>query len=72
MPTRYVTTQQQSINSTAQKNVHIAHMDCSNLRGAEVVVCAEIIYDWQLKYSMVILQLFNDHLASIRIPGLST
>jgi len=61
IPLRYETPIQQSLSSTTDSKVFIARLNCPNIKGAEVIACAELPSNWQWNrdQGIVKMSLFN-------------
>ena len=61
VPLLYRPPLQQTFVSTSQVKVYRVPMDCTKLHDAEVVVCAELVdnWEWILKNGVVVMDLFN-------------
>ena len=60
IPAVYQTARQESIETAHGTQVYSATMDCSHTIGAEVMVCAELVNDWQWSHKMVKFSLHSD------------
>lgn len=61
IPLRYETPIQQSLSSTTDSKVFIARLNCPNIKGAEVIACAELPsnWKWDRDQGIVKMSLFN-------------